>query len=87
MHRPRKPWARPSILFATGRLRGHGPRLSKLPTEPAELAAELRIKRELTLPGIAQLMGEALVPDGLREALYQVAAGLPGAKVRGDLER
>ena len=68
-------------LFAAGRLRGHGPRLSKLPTEPAELAAELRIKRELTLPGIAQLMGEALVPDGLREALYQVAAGLPDAKV------
>jgi hypothetical protein len=35
----------------------------------------------LTLHGIGQLMGEALVSDALRRALHQAAAQLPGAEV------
>ena len=37
--------------------------------------------RTSTLFGIAGLMGEALVPERLRRAFYEVAAGLPGAEV------
>jgi hypothetical protein len=68
--------------FGSGGLSGpKGRRLAKLPTDPAELAADLEATRQLTLFGIAGLMGEALVPGRLRRALYEVAAGLPGAEV------
>jgi hypothetical protein len=68
-------------LFAAGCLYGHGPLLSKLPTDPAALAAKLNSGRRLTLHRIGELMGEAVVPDALGRALYQVASELPGAEV------
>jgi hypothetical protein len=72
----------PSLdLFAAGCLPGHGPMLSKLPTNPAALAAELETRRKLTLHRIGELMGEALVPDALGRTLHQVATQLPGAEV------
>jgi hypothetical protein len=67
--------------FGPGGLSPKGPRLAKLRTDPAKLAADLEVTRELTLFGIAGLMGEALVPEQPRRALYEVAAGLPGAEV------
>lgn len=72
----------PSIdLFAAGCLYGHGPLLSRLPTDPAALAAKLERERRLTLRRIGELMGEAVVLDALGRALYQVASELPGAEV------
>ena len=68
-------------LFAAGCLYGHGPLLSKLPTDPAALAAKLDSERRLTLRRIGELMGEAVVPNALGGALYQVASELPGAEV------
>ena len=68
-------------LFAAGCLYGHGPLLSRLPTDPAALAAKLESGRRLTLHRIGELMGEAVVPDALGRALYQVARELPGAEV------
>lgn len=47
------------------------PGLAKLSTNPTELAADLEATRQLTLYGIAHLMGEALVPEQLRRALYE----------------
>jgi hypothetical protein len=72
----------PSLdLFAAGCLQGHGPMLSKLPTNPAALAAELETRRKLTLHRIGELMGEALVPDALGRTLHHVATQLSGAEV------
>lgn len=72
----------PSLdLFAPGCLHGHGPLLSKLPSDPSALARELKARQQLTLHGIGQLMGEALVPDGLGHALHTVAAQLPDAEI------
>ncbi len=68
-------------LFAAGRLPGHGPMLSKLPTDTSALTTKLEALRMLSLYGIGDLIGEALVPDALRRALHQVAAQLPGAEV------
>lgn len=68
-------------LFAAGCLYGHGPLLSRLPTDPAALTAQLESGHRLTLHRIGELMGEAVVPDALGRALYQVASELPGAEV------
>ena len=68
-------------LFAANCWHGHGPFLSTLQTEPAALAKRLEERRQLTLHGIGDLIGEALVPEGLLRALYEVAAGLPGVKI------
>lgn len=81
-HRAAREDPTPSMdLFAAGCLPGHGPMLSALPVEVSALAAKLEAQRMLTLHGIADLIGEALVPDVLLRALHQVAAQLPGAEV------
>lgn len=70
----------PSLdLFAAGCF--HGPRreLSRLPSGRAELEGFLRSRRQLTLNGIHQLIGEALVPSGQRQVLFDLAADLPDA--------
>jgi hypothetical protein len=70
----------PSLdLFAAGCF--HGPRrqLSRLPTGRAELEGHLRSRRQLTIHGIHQLIGEALVPRELRQAFFDLAANLPDA--------
>jgi hypothetical protein len=75
----------PSLdLFALGCF--HGPRteLSRLPTGRSELEAYLRGRRQLTLSGIHQLCGEALVPSGLRQVFVDLAADLPDAWILGD---
>jgi hypothetical protein len=71
-------------LFAPGRIGGRALTLAKLPTDRDELAGALEQQRDLSVRGIGQLMGEALVPVDLRRALYEVAAALPGAEILAD---
>jgi hypothetical protein len=80
-HRAAREDPTPSMdLFAAACLPGHGPMLSKLPVETSALASKLEARRMSTLHGIGGLIGEALVPDVLRQALYHIAARLPGAE-------
>ncbi len=75
----------PSLdLFAAGCF--HGPRrqLSRLPTDRPELEDYLRARRQLTLNGIHQLIGEVRVPEGLRALFVDLAANLPGAWILED---
>jgi hypothetical protein len=75
----------PSLdLFAAGCF--HGPRkeLSRLPTGRGELEDYLRARRQLTLNGIHQLCGEALVPSGVRQVFVDLAADLPDAWILSD---
>ena len=75
----------PSLdLFAVGCF--HGPRreISRLSTGRGELEAYLRARGQLTLNGIHQLCGEALVPSGLRQVVVDLAAELPDAWILGD---
>ena len=75
----------PSLdLFAAGCL--HGPRrqLQRLPTARRELEDYLRARRQLTLNGIHQLIGEVLVPEGLRQVFIGLATNLPGAWILED---
>lgn len=70
----------PSLdLFAAGCF--HGPRreLSHLPSDRAELESYLQSRRQLTLHGIHQLIGEALVPTAQRHLLFDLATELPDA--------
>jgi hypothetical protein len=70
----------PSLdLFAAGCFHGPRKRLSRLPTDRAELTDHLRSRRQLTLHAIHQLLGEALVPSQLRQVLFDLAADLPDA--------
>ena len=66
-------------LFAAGCLPGHRPALAKLPVDTLALALKLEARR--TLHGIAGLIGEAVLPVPLLQALYSIAARLPGAEV------
>lgn len=67
-------------LFAPGCLSGLAAKLANLPNDPDDLAAALQEQRRLSVHAIGELMGETLVPDRLRQPLYQVAATLPGAE-------
>jgi hypothetical protein len=55
-----------------------------LPTARHELEDYLRASRQLTLHGIHQLIGEALVPEGLRQVFVELATNLPGAWILED---
>jgi hypothetical protein len=68
-------------LFAPGCLGGQAFTGAELPTDRSELASALAQQRRLSLHRIGELMGEALLPVQLREALYEVAAALPGAEL------
>lgn len=75
----------PSLdLFAAGCLPGPRRELSHLPSERAELESYLQSRRQLTLHGIHQLIGEALVPTAQRHLLFDLAAELPGAWILDD---
>jgi hypothetical protein len=81
-HRAAREDPAPSMsLFAAGCLPGHGPMLSKLPVETSALASKLEARRMLTLHGIGDLIGEALVPDLLLRGLHHIATRLPGAEM------
>ena len=81
-HRAAREDPTPSMsLFAPGCLPGHGPMLSKLPVDTSALASKLEARRMLTLHGIGDLIGEALVPDLLLRRLYEIATQLPAAEV------
>lgn len=69
-----------------------GPRdLTRLPTDPAQLARQLRARKiEGGPPGpaedfvqIGDLLRETAAPPALRAALYRVAATIPGVRVLG----
>ena len=64
-----------------GLARPTGAKLSRMSIVPRELIAELDATRRLSLRGIAQVMGEALVPEPLRRALFEVAGGSADAEV------
>jgi hypothetical protein len=75
----------PSLdLYAAGCF--HGPRrqLSRLPRARHELEDYLRDRRHLTFHGIHQLIGEVLVPEGLRQVFVDLATDLPGAWILED---
>jgi hypothetical protein len=84
-HRSAREAIQPSLdLFAAGCF--HGPRreLAQLPTDRTALTHHLRSQRQLTLHAIHQLLGEALVPSQLRQALFDLAADLPDAWISED---
>jgi hypothetical protein len=58
---------RPFIdLFASGCLGGRGLTLDAFPTDPGQLTAALSQQEHLSIHGIGDLLGEALVPAALR---------------------
>lgn len=67
--------------YAPGELFEHGRTLARLEANLAALGRELNSKRQATLHGISDLIGEALVPTALAQALHRFAAELPGAEV------
>ena len=90
--RRRRWWARPSDEhFGPGGLSDGPVDLSKLPTDPAQLAAMISSRKiEGGPPGPAEdfvqvgdLLRESDASPALRAALFKVAAGIPGVKLLG----
>jgi hypothetical protein len=73
-------------LFDAGSLFGPRRRLARLAADPRGITAELERTRSLSLEGLHQLLGEALVPESLRTVLFDLAISLPDAVVLEDAE-
>lgn len=88
---PAIPHAPTDMSFGPGGLEDGPTDLSKLPTDPAALGAEIASRKiESGPPGpaedftqVADLLRETDASPALRSALYQVAAGLPGVESLG----
>jgi hypothetical protein len=75
----------PSLdLFAAGCFHGPRRRLAQLATSREALAEQLESRRQLNLHGIGQLIGEALVPEEMKRAFFDLAADLPEAQIVDD---
>ncbi len=64
-------------VFAPGSFFGPRRRLANLAADPDVIAHELQRTRSLSLHGIFQLVGEALVPETLRHTFFDLAVSLP----------
>lgn len=67
-------------VFRPGEFFGYRRQLARLAAEPESIADRLDHRRLLSLSGIHQLVGEALVPASLRATFFELAAGLSGAR-------
>jgi len=84
-HRGRRDSLTPTLdLFPAGQFFGPRRQLAKFLVDPDAIAARLDRSRSLSLHGIQQLIGEALVPEALRKTLFDVATSLPGARLDAD---
>jgi len=68
------------VVFGPGEFFGLRRQLARLAADPESIVDRLERTRSLSLHGIHQLVGEALVPATLRKILFELAAGMPDAE-------